>query len=115
LPSITTSGKAVAIELQAALEAASGAKPRVVHDHGSEFVNRDVAAVIKTHNLIGIKTKPRHPESNAYAERFVRSVKTECTGRMVFFSRHRALTQYVAHYHEERNHQGLAESPAEVF
>jgi len=40
----------------------------------------------------------------------VRSVKTECTGRMVFFSRsslERALTQYVAHYHEERNHQGL--------
>lgn len=40
----------------------------------------------------------------------MRSVKTECTGRMVFFSRsslERALTQYVAHYHEERNHQGL--------
>jgi hypothetical protein len=37
-------------------------------------------------------------------------VKTECTGRMVFFSRsslERALTHYVAHYHEERNHQGL--------
>lgn len=40
-------GKSVAIELQAALEGA--AKPRVVHDHGSEFVNRDVAAVIKAH------------------------------------------------------------------
>jgi putative transposase len=40
----------------------------------------------------------------------VRSVKTECTGRMVFFSRsslERALMQYVTHYHEERNHQGL--------
>jgi transposase InsO family protein len=54
-------GKSVAIELQAALEAAKDAKPRVVHDHGSEFVNRDVAAVIKAHNLIDIKTKPRHP------------------------------------------------------
>ena len=49
--------------LQAALEAVQGARPRIVHDHGSEFVNRDVAAVIKTHNLIDIKTKPRHPES----------------------------------------------------
>jgi hypothetical protein len=44
-------GRSVAIELQAALKAAKDLKPRVVHDHGSEFVNRDVAAVIKTHNL----------------------------------------------------------------
>jgi putative transposase len=39
-----------------------------------------------------------------------RSVKAEFTGRMVFFSRsslERALTHYVAHHHEERNHQGL--------
>jgi putative transposase len=70
-------GKAVATELQAALEAVSGAKPRVVHDHGSEFVNRDVAAVIKTHNLIGIKTKPRHPESNGIVERFNGTVRDE--------------------------------------
>ena len=51
-----------------------------------------------------------HINLNAYAERFVRSVKTECTGRMVFFGKsslERALTHYVAHYHEERNHQGL--------
>ena len=54
---ISLDGKSVAIELQAALEAVGGAKPRIVHDHGSEFVNRDVAAVIKTHNLIDIKTR----------------------------------------------------------
>src|ERR1019366_9507239 len=67
---MTLDGKSMAIELQAALEAAQGVKPRVVHDHGSEFVNRDVAAVIKAHNLIDIKTKPRHPESNGIVERF---------------------------------------------
>ncbi|MBL8270901.1 MAG: transposase [Steroidobacter sp.] len=57
-----------------------------------------------------IRLLPRSPTLNAYAERFVRSVKTACTGRMVFFSRsslERALTQYVAHYHEGRNHKGL--------
>ena len=68
-------GRSVAVELQAALEAVSGAKPRVVHDHGSEFVNRDVAAVIKTHNLIDIKTRPRHPESNGIVERFNGTVR----------------------------------------
>src|SRR5688572_22446163 len=44
------------------------------------------------------------------AATLVRSVKAECTGRMVFFGRsslERALMHYVAHYHEERNHQRL--------
>jgi len=70
-------GKSMAIELQAALENSQGIKPRVVHDHGSEFVNRDVAAVIKAHNLIDIKTKPRHPESNGIVERFNGTVRDE--------------------------------------
>jgi transposase InsO family protein len=70
-------GKSVATELQAALEAVQDAKPRIVHDHGSEFVNRDVAAVIKTHNLIDIRTKPRHPESNGIVERFNGTVRDE--------------------------------------
>ncbi len=65
------------VELRAALEAVKDAKPRVVHDHGSEFDNRDVAAVIKTHNLIDIKTKPRHPESSGIAERLNGTVRDE--------------------------------------
>src|ERR1700677_1375203 len=67
---LSIDGKSMAIELQAAVEKSQSLKPRVVHDRGSEFVNRDVAAVIKAHNLIDIKTKPRHPESNGVVERF---------------------------------------------
>jgi len=67
---MTLDGQSVATELQAALEANEGMQPRIVHDHGSEFVNRDVAAVIKAHNLIDIRTRPRHPESNGIVERF---------------------------------------------
>jgi transposase InsO family protein len=47
---------------------------------------------------------------NAQIERYVRSMKSECLDRMVFFgerSLHRALAEFVAHYHGERNHQGL--------
>jgi transposase InsO family protein len=44
---ISLNGEAVSTELQAALEAAGGNKPRIVHDHGSEFVNRDVAGRCK--------------------------------------------------------------------
>ena len=47
---------------------------------------------------------------NAYAERFVRSIKEECLDRLIpLGDRHfrRAIAEYVAHYHAERNHQGL--------
>ena len=46
---------------------------------------------------------------NAFAERFVRSIKSECLNRMIFFgqaSLQHAISHFLAHY--ERNHQGLA-------
>src|SRR5258706_12870245 len=57
-----------------------------------------------------IRWPPMSPNLNAYAERFVRSIKEECLGRMIFLgqaSLRRAITEFMAHYHEERNHQGL--------
>ena len=48
--------------------------------------------------------------ANAYAERFVRSIKEECLNRVIpFGERHlrRTIAELVAHYHGERNHQGL--------
>ena len=53
---------------------------------------------------------PMSPNLNAYAERFVRSIKDECLEKMIFVgqaSLRRAIGEYMAHYHEERNHQGL--------
>ena len=50
------------------------------------------------------------PNLNAYAERFVRSIKFECLNGMIFIgeaSLRRAVPEYVARYHGERNHQGL--------
>ena len=60
----------------------------------------------------GIKRIPlpaRSPNLNAYAERWVRSVKEECLSQLILFgeaSLRHALTQYVEHFHHERNHQG---------
>jgi putative transposase len=57
-----------------------------------------------------IRVPPRSPNLNAYAERFVRSIKSECLNRMIFIgqaSLRRAVAEYVDHYHGERNHQGL--------
>ncbi len=52
----------------------------------------------------------RSPNLSACAERFVRSIKDECLNRMIFFgerSLRKAIREYVAHYHRERNHQGI--------
>jgi putative transposase len=57
-----------------------------------------------------IRLPPKSPNLNAYAERFVRSIKEECLDRMIFIgeaSLRRAVRELMAHYHAERNHQGL--------
>jgi transposase InsO family protein len=106
---ISLDGKSVSTELQAALESASEAKPRIVHDHGGEFVNRDVAAVIKTHNLIDIKTKPRHPESNGIVERFNGTVRDESDNDYGknYLQAEAIIGKLMHHYNEERLHATL--------
>ena len=57
-----------------------------------------------------VRLPAKSPKLNAYAERFVRSIKEECLGRMIFFgeqSLRAATREFAAHYHEERNHQGI--------
>jgi len=57
-----------------------------------------------------VRLPARSPNLNAFAERFVLSVKSECLDRIVpLGERHlrRAVSEFVAHYHGERNHQGL--------
>jgi len=57
-----------------------------------------------------VQTPYQAPNANAYAERFVRSIKEERLDRMIpLGERHfrRVVTEFVEHYHHERNHQGL--------
>lgn len=69
-----------------------------------------VRAQLQESGLRVIQTPYRAPNANAYAERFVRSIKEECLNRLIpFGERHHrwAVAEFVAHYHRERNHQGL--------
>lgn len=53
---------------------------------------------------------PKSPNCNAHLERFMLSLKSECVDRMIFFgegSLRKTLSEFQAHYHTERNHQGL--------
>jgi putative transposase len=80
----------------------------VLHDRDSKFCEsfRSVLA------MGGVKTIPlpaKSPNLNAFAERWVRSVKQECLSKLILFgeaSLWRVLTEYCTHYHRERNHQG---------
>jgi len=57
-----------------------------------------------------VRLPSRSPNLNAYAERFVRSIKSECLAQVIPIGEahlRRAVREYVAHYHSERNHQGI--------
>jgi hypothetical protein len=65
---------------------------------------------LKQEGVKAVRLPPRSPNLNAYAERFVRSIKESCLNRMIFFgenSLRNAINEFLAHYHHERNHQGL--------
>ena len=80
------------------------------------ILDRDSKFSIAFRNLLKdsgvevVRLPYRSPNLNAYAERFVKSIKDECLNRMIFFgerSLRRATREYAAHYHRERNHQGI--------
>jgi putative transposase len=57
-----------------------------------------------------LRLPPISPNLNAFAERFVLSIRSECLDRSVPLSEahlRRCVSEYLQHYHAERNHQGL--------
>jgi putative transposase len=57
-----------------------------------------------------VRLPPRSPNLNAHIERFWRSLREECTDRMIFFGEvmlRLSVLEFVRQYHGERNHQGL--------
>ena len=57
-----------------------------------------------------VQTPIQAPNANAYAERFVRSIREECLDRLIVFGERRlrhVVDEFLAPYHRERDHQGL--------
>jgi transposase InsO family protein len=70
----------------------------------------DFRSALERADVEVMRLPPRSPNLNAYAERFVLSIKSECLDRIVPLGEghlRRAVSEFVAHYHGERNHQGL--------
>jgi putative transposase len=80
----------------------------LIHDRDGKYCPA-FQQLIDAAGVMRVPLPPRSPNLNAYAERWVRSVKEECLSRLILFgeaSLRHALTQYVEHFHQERNHQG---------
>src|SRR5688572_20758348 len=80
----------------------------VLHDRDTKFC-ASFRSILTTGGVQALTLPPRSPNLNAFAERWVRSVKQECLSKLILFgegSLKRALTEFAQHYHSERNHQG---------
>jgi transposase InsO family protein len=80
----------------------------LIHDQDGKYCPA-FQKIIDDAGIERVPLPPRSPNLNAYAERWVRSVKEECLARVILFgevSLRHVLTQYVEHFHHERNHQG---------
>ena len=80
----------------------------LLHDRDTKYTQA-FRAIIASGQVEPLLLPARSPNLNAYAERWVRSVKEECLSKLVLFgerSLRRALSEYVEHFHAERNHQG---------
>lgn len=84
-------------------------KRYLLHDRDPLFTT-EFLEMITDAGVKSVQLPPRSPNLNAYAERFVRTIKESCLERMILFgeeSLRTAIQNFVTHYHTERNHQGL--------
>jgi transposase InsO family protein len=84
-------------------------KRYLLHDRDTKFTQA-FDGLLKSSGVEPVVLPPRSPNLNAHCERFVRSIKEEALSHMIMIgeaSLRYAIHQYLAHYHTERNHQGL--------
>jgi hypothetical protein len=83
-------------------------KRYLIHDRDPLYT-KDFLAILAGSGIESVKLPPRSPNLNAYAERFVRTIKEGCLEQMILFgedSLRKAFREFVAHYNLGRNHQG---------
>lgn len=81
----------------------------LLHDRASVFTE-EFGMVLQAAGIGSVRLPASSPHLNADAERFVRTIKEFCLERLILCgeaSLRRATSEFLAHYHQERNHQGL--------
>ena len=85
-------------------------KRYLIHDRDSKYT-KQFLQTLKDSGVKSVRLPRRSPNLNAYAERFVLTIKSECLNKLILFgerSLRHTCTQFLRHYHHERPHQGLA-------
>jgi putative transposase len=81
----------------------------LIHDRDAKYT-RSFDGILNAAGIAVVKLPPHSPNLNTFAERFVKTIKTECVEQFVLFgenSLQHVIREYLAHYHAERNHQGI--------
>jgi putative transposase len=84
-------------------------KRYLLHDRDPLFTDEFRGALARA-GVTSLRLPPRSPNLNSVAERFVLSIKSECLNKLIPLGEghlRRAVSEYVEHYHGERNHQGV--------
>jgi hypothetical protein len=84
-------------------------KKYLLMDRDTKF-SEAFRVILEEAGVKAVRLPPRSPNLNPNLERFMRSIKEECLERMIIFgekSPQNAVADFLAHYHQERSHQGL--------
>jgi transposase InsO family protein len=81
----------------------------LIHDRDTKYTE-GFDQILEAAGIEAIKLPPKSPNLNAFAERWILSVKVEILDQMILFGERSlayVIQNYIAHHHHERNHQGL--------